>query len=308
VSFLFLGWVGGLAADPTFSLRYNSSMLELVPLQPVDYLAVGHVAVDLMPDGNKLGGSVSYAALTARALGLRVGIVTSAAKDAPLQALDGVDLVSVPSEFSTTFENVKTAAGRSQTLHHQAARITLRHIPEAWKNAPIVHLAPIAQEVDPQLTGQFPSSLLGVTPQGWMRAWDENGRVEASRWESCEQALLHAAAVVMSVEDINRDLELVEAMAHQTRILCLTEGESGVVLHWNGDRRRFRPPVVKEVDATGAGDIFSAAFFTRLFTTRDPWEAARFATRLAAQSVTREGLKGIPTQQEVEDTLMEVLS
>ncbi len=111
----------------------------------------------------------------------------------------------------------------------------------------------------------------------------------------------------MSIEDDNRDLELVESMAHQTRVLCLTEGESGSVLHWNGDRRRFRAPVVKEVDATGAGDIFAAAFFVRLHQTRDPWEAARFATNLAAYSVTRVGLGGIPTREEIESCLMEVL-
>jgi sugar/nucleoside kinase (ribokinase family) len=96
-------------------------------------------------------------------------------------------------------------------------------------------------------------------------------------------------------------------MAHQTRILCLTEGELGSVLYWNGDRRRFRPALVEEVDATGAGDIFAAALFVRLFNTRDPWEAARFATNLAAYSVTRTGLEGIPTQQEIESCLVEVL-
>jgi sugar/nucleoside kinase (ribokinase family) len=141
-----------------------------------------------------------------------------------------------------------------------------------------------------------------------MRAWDENGRVTSTAWKNSEQALRHAGAVVMSIEDVQRDLELVDEMAHQTRVLCLTEGESGAVLHWNGDRRRFRPPAVKEVDATGAGDIFAAAFFVRLYTTRDPWEAARFATSLAAHSVARVGLNGIPTQKEVEDCLMEVLS
>jgi sugar/nucleoside kinase (ribokinase family) len=62
------------------------------------------------------------------------------------------------------------------------------------------------------------------------------------------------------------------------------------------------------VDATGAGDIFAAAFFVRLNQTRDPWEAARFATCLAAQSVTRVGLNGIPTREEIESCLMEVLS
>ena len=286
-------------------------MHELVSLQPVDYLAVGHVAVDITPTaptGVQLGGTVSYAALTARALGLRVGIVTSSGAGAPMGALDGIHIVNVPSEHSTTFENLKTTNGRRQTLHHQAAPIVLDHIPQAWRSAPIIHLAPIVREVDPALAGKLSGSLVGVTPQGWMRAWDENGQVTMCAWENNEQALRHAGAVVMSVEDINRDLELVEMMAHNTRILCLTEAEAGVVLYWNGDRRRFRPTAVEEVDATGAGDIFAAAFFVRLHSTRDPWEAARFATQLAARSVTRAGLNGIPTSQEIEECLMEVLS
>jgi sugar/nucleoside kinase (ribokinase family) len=292
----------------TCLLRYNSSMFELTSLQPVDYLVIGHVAVDITPTGNQLGGTAAYAALTARALGLRVGIVTSFGSDAPLGVLDGLHIVSVPSEHSTTFENVKTENGRKQTLHGQAAKLTLEHIPQVWRSAPIVHLAPIAQEVDADLAKQLSSSLVGVTPQGWMRGWDENGKVFATDWLNSEQVLGHAGSVVMSVEDVNRNLELVESMAHQTRILCLTEGELGAVLHWNGDRRRFRPVKVTEVDPTGAGDIFATAFFTRLFTTRDPWEAARFATNLAAYSVTRVGLNGIPTSKEIEDCLMEVLS
>ena len=61
------------------------------------------------------------------------------------------------------------------------------------------------------------------------------------------------------------------------------------------------------LEASGAGDIFASAFFVRLNQTRDPWEAARFATNLAAYSVTRVGLNGIPTREEIERCLMEVL-
>ncbi|MCB9146600.1 MAG: ribokinase [Anaerolineales bacterium] len=279
----------------------------LEPL-PVDYLLIGHVAVDLTPSGKQLGGTVSYSALTALAMGMRVGIVTSAGEDAPLHLLDGVQIVNIPSKTSTIFENVYTESGRKQTLHGQAERITYEHIPQAWQNAPVVHLAPIAQEVDPTLTEMFPASWVGVTPQGWMRAWDEKGSVFAKAWENSEQVLSRVGGVVMSLEDINHDLELVEWMAHHTRLLCLTEGENGAVLHWHGDRRRYRPLSVKEVDATGAGDIFTAGFFTRLYQTKDPWEAARFATHLAAYSVTRVGLLGIPTHEEIEHCKMEVLS
>jgi len=277
----------------------------------VDYLAIGHVAVDIVrsaPEGVQLGGTVSFAALTARALGMRVGIVTSCADSGPLQALQGIPIVNVASEYSTTFENVKTANGRRQTLHHQAAPLTFDHIPEIWLGASIIHLAPIATELDPSLPERFPRSFLGITPQGWMRAWNEEGLVQASAWKYSEAALRHAGAIVMSVEDIGLDLEAAEEMAHRTRVLCLTEGEAGSVLYWNGDRRRFRPTAVEEVDATGAGDIFAAALFIRLHATRDPWEAARFATQLAARSVTRRGLSGIPTAQEIEACLMEVLS
>lgn len=283
-------------------------MLELAPVQPVDYLVVGHIAMDITPAGLRLGGTAAYAALTARALGLRVGMVTSNAGDAPLQALEGIHIVSIPSEQSTTFENIQTENGRKQVLHRRAEPISLDHIPQIWRNTPIVHLAPIARELEADIAASFTASLVGITPQGWMRIWDEKGRVTACVWENSEQALRHAGGVVLSAEDVGRDLERIEAMSHHTRVLCLTEGRDGAVLYWNGDRRRFRPPLVEEVDSTGAGDIFAAAFFVRLHATRDPWEAARFATQLAARSVTRAGLDGIPTQREIEECLMEVLS
>ncbi|NOH03308.1 MAG: hypothetical protein HND47_15785 [Chloroflexi bacterium] len=162
-------------------------MLELASLQPVEYLLVGHVAVDLTPAGKQLGGTVSYAALTARALGLRVGIVTSAGGDAPLRLLEGIQIFNVPTEHSTVFENIKTENGRRQILHHRAAPISFEHVPPVWRDAPIVHLAPIAQEVDPAMAKQFDASWVGVTPQGWLRGWDEKGSVFAKAWENSEQ-------------------------------------------------------------------------------------------------------------------------
>lgn len=282
--------------------------MELLPFKPVEYLLLGHAAIDLTSTGKQLGGTVSYSALTARALGLQVGIVTSAGGDAPLQPLSGIQISYVPTQKSTVFKNTDTKAGRIQVLHQRASNIEYEHIPAEWRNAPIVHLAPIAQELDVSLAGRFPTSMLGVTPQGWMRNWDETGKVSPLAWENSEQVLARAGGVVLSLEDINWDLELVETMAHHTRVLCVTEGKAGAILHWHGDRRRFRPPMVEEVDATGAGDIFAAAFFVRLHQTRDPWEAARFATCLASGSVTRSGLNGIPTRQEIELCLMEVLS
>jgi len=64
---------------------------------------------------------------------------------------------------------------------------------------------------------------------------------------------------------------------------------------------------MEEVDPVGAGDIFAAAFFSRLQQTRDPWEAARFGTQLASVSVSRRGIEGIPTEDEVKAGLITIL-
>jgi sugar/nucleoside kinase (ribokinase family) len=236
-----------------------------------------------------------------------VGVVTAPAPDLPLTELAGIQTVVIDSEYSTTFENVNTPHGRIQTLHHQATPLDLTHIPETWRRAPIVHLGPIAQEVDPRLAGAFPDSLVGLTPQGWLRAWDKNGKVHPTEWPEAAFVLEQASAAVISIEDVQGDESRVEEMLASMHILVVTEGARGSRLYWNGDTRHFNAPKMKEVDAVGAGDIFAAAFFFRQASVHDPWEAARFATQLASSSVTRPGLQGVPTEAEIAACLVEVL-
>jgi sugar/nucleoside kinase (ribokinase family) len=282
-------------------------MSSLASYLPVDYLVVGHIACDITPQGLRLGGTAAYSALTACALGLRVGVVTAFGGEIPLDLPAGIQVCNVAAEHSTTFENIYSPAGRRQFIHHVAPDLTADHIPQAWRHAPILHIGPIAGEAASLVDGQFGGSILALTPQGWMRSWDDRGLIHAVGWAEAADMLPKAGAVVISVEDVNGDEEQIEAMASAARILAVTEGPAGSRLYWNGDLRRFRAPPQQEVDATGAGDIFAAAFFWRLYATRDPWAAARFATHLASFSVTRPGLAGIPTRQEIQSCLVEVL-
>jgi sugar/nucleoside kinase (ribokinase family) len=287
-------------------LRYNSDMHDNLPLAAVDYVVVGHLSLDLTIQGLHLGGTAAYAALTARSLGLRVGVVTSTAGNIPLKALSGCETVILPSPESTVFENIYTPTERIQHLLGRAADISLQAIPQAWRRASILHLGPIAAEVDPCLPDDITPGLIGLTLQGWLRRWDDHGRVRVRAWEYGEQPLRQAGAVILSLEDVAGDEDQIEYLASICPILAVTEGAAGARLYWNGDLRRFSAPAVTELDATGAGDIFAAAFFVRLQATHDPWEAARFATRLASISVTRLGLAGVPTPEEVQSSLVEV--
>ena len=282
-------------------------MTEHVSFETIDYLVIGHVVHDITSDGTRLGGTAAYSALTARALGLQVGIVTAKGSDVTLEPLKNIPLVLIESDVSTSYENIYTERGRTQYLRSQASHIDLEQTSEIWCKSSIIHLAPMADEMSSVLPKGFSSTFLGVTPQGWMRQWDSSGLVSVREWDNSEGVLSQANAIVISREDVNGDDELIEHMAGQTKILVVTEGADGAVLYWHGDRRRFRAPVMDEVDATGAGDIFAAAFFVRLWKTRDPWEATRFATLIASHSVTRIGLDGIPTPREIEESEMVVI-
>lgn len=281
-------------------------MHQRTPIEPIDYLLIGHIARDLTPEGPQLGGTVTYSALTARALGLRVGIVTSWGSELPLGPLQAIPIVNLASENSTTFENVTTSNGRIQTVHNVAQELDYYLIPDLWRNAPIVHMGPLVQEVEPSIVRQFSSSLIGLTPQGWLRAWDREGKVYPTEWPEAAFVLQHAGAAVLSLEDVEGNETRLQEMASYCRVLAVTEGVKGVRIYWNGDVRRFPATEVEAVDTTGAGDIFATAFFVRLHTTRDPWEAARFANLLASISVTRTGLDAIPTPEEIKDCMIEV--
>lgn len=276
-------------------------------MEEIDYLIVGHVCKDLTPGGPRLGGTATFAALTAQAIGWRVGIVTSAPDDLlPLLGpLEAIPTVRVPAEAPTTFENIYTPQGRVQVLSGRATPLTLEHIPAAWYRPQVVHLAPVAGEVDPTMAYRFPASLRALTPQGWMRQWDGTGRVSYRPWPQAWQVLPQAGAVVFSIEDVCGDEALVREYAARTEVLVVTRGADGCTLFVGGRPQHIPARKVSERDPTGAGDIFAAAFFIRLRMTGDPRRAACFATLLAGDSVTREGPDSIPRPEVIHTALAE---
>src|SRR3990170_761136 len=126
-----------------------------------DFLVVGHVVKDIAPGGWRLGGTAAYAALQAARLGLRTGVVTAASADVDLGSLAAEAQVhSVPSERSTTFENIYGPGGRTQYLRDRARPLAARDVPAEWRAAPIVLLGPVCGEVPPDLGSLFPGALV----------------------------------------------------------------------------------------------------------------------------------------------------
>ena len=226
-----------------------------------DYVVIGHATLDLLSDGTTTpGGTVTYSGLTAERLGRRVGIVTSAER-APQLASRDILVHCRAASATTVFENQLTPhGGRRQHLRASASPLGWQDIPQGWDRARIVHLGPLAQEVDPPLIEAFPGSLLGITPQAGCGAGISDGLVSAVDWGYAWEPLEAAAAVILSLEDLGDDAKALAEWRAHTRLLVLTLGRQGAIVYDRGREERVRAYDVAEVDPTGAGDVFAAAF------------------------------------------------
>ena len=229
--------------------------------------------------------------------------MTSAADSLDLALLRQLTVLRKSAPVSTSFKNQYREGGRMQTLRTRAVDLELADVPESWRLADIVHLAPIAAEIHPDLARAFPQSFVGVTPQGSMRSWNSTGRVALQSWETVRDLIREADAVVLSIEDLQMDRSAAAAMAGHCKTLVVTEGAQGAALY-ERDRIRLVPTTpAREVDPTGAGDVFAAVFFIRFHESGDPWESAVLANQIAAKSVSRPGLAGAPTPTEARAVL-----
>jgi len=263
----------------------------------IDYLTIGHVTHDILPNGARaVGGTVAYATLTAAALGRTVGALTSAGPDFNTTVLDKLaDVVWVPASQTTTFENIYPGKERQQFIYAVANPLTLAHIPTRWANVPLVHIGPVMAECTVNVVVNFAArAFVGVTPQGWLRTYDATGRIKSVPWARASQILPAASAVVLSLEDVGRDWSLLQQFAQQTTVLVVTQGERGGTLFVGGKSQAFSAITVREIDPTGAGDIFATAFFIAMASKHAPMNAASFAACLAGYSVTRRGVDSVP--------------
>jgi len=270
--------------------------------QAPDFLAIGCITLDKVSTGYTLGGTAVYAAITARNLGHSVAILTSGAPPEVQDLRDrGICVYSIPSASTTIFENMYQGGHRTQYLRSVADVIHPADLPAAWKGAATVHLGPVAQEVDPLFSTSFEHSLVGVTPQGWMRAWDETGRVRFHPWDTARQLLDHVDVLVFSEQDVNGETQLVEQYAAMAKLAVVTRGDQGCDLMIDGTLHRLPAYPTQEVDPTGAGDVFAAAFLIRMEEHGDPFDAANFANCVASFAVEAPGISGIPTRAQVAD-------
>jgi len=160
----------------------------------------------------------------------------------------------------------------------------------------VVHLAEMASEnniplmLDPSPAPSLPNELLrNVT-------WITPNATEAAILLGNDSRMDDPEAAPSAAESL---------LARGPRGVVFKMGEHGAYVATADGLRTHVPAFkVKAVDTTAAGDAFNGGFAAGLVRGMEPVAAAKFASAVAAISVTRKGAQpSMPTLQEVEDFL-----
>jgi len=276
-----------------------------------DYVIVGHICADIQPDGSvTLGGTAYYSAMAMAKLGWRTGILTRGRYDCVIDGRtvpsldlgdDRIQIVVEQAEWPTFFVNDYSSGRRTQQITRWAGPIDLAGLPPAWRSARVLHLGPIAQEIDVRQMSGINPRFLGITPQGWMRDWPRStgGKVQGVHLRLPREFVNLVDAIVVNDEEFVQSRDTVEAIGrHGFGIVTLgSEGAQAFTPGGLISSPAFPLPVS---DLTGAGDVFTAAFFYRISEAGATPEAAlRFANAAAGLSISGLAATEIPTRREI---------
>lgn len=264
-----------------------------------DFLAIGHMCYDRTATGFILGGAVSYAGIMTKKLGLNTAILTSFANPFLFEKrFEEINIQNIVAPQTTIFNNSYQDDIRTQYIEAVANEIHAHHIPSNWKKTKIVHVCPIANEVSIDILNSFESAIVCVSPQGWMRKWNEEGIVAAKDLEDWS-FLSSADVVIMSEEDLRGiEYRLNEIIFH-SKIFILTRGRRPISIFTKGKSLSLPVCEVDAVDPTGAGDVFSAGFLAKYAATKKLVEAVVYGICAASFCVSGIGMEQLASKTEL---------
>jgi hypothetical protein len=288
------------AAGPGPGHRATGAERGAQPPGRFDYTTVGHVTVDVLPDGTRqAGGSAFYSALQAGRLGLRAHLLTRGVEHEIERLLEPyrgeLELSIQPALETTTLGTHGSGSERRQQLLAWAGAME----GETRLETAILHLAPVAQELPGRWRGQ--ADFIGLTPQGLARQWPPGGGevspapAPARRGEGCD-------AVVISEVERSSCEELVARALQSGAVVAVTAGHRPTTILMPGGETLAAPatPSGEAREDLGAGDVFAAAFFVALHEGRGVKDAAAFAGAAAALRLACPGTDGIAGRSTIE--------
>jgi len=270
------------------------------------YVCVGHCCHDKLDEKYILGGTCSYAAIVAKKLGQQSAVLTSVGKDFLFKKVFAdldIPFYNKHAEKTTVFQNKYYKGFRTQHMFSRAQEIVKSDIPNNLCQPDILHLCLIANELDFKIIKEFEAQLVGAAIQGALRTWDKDGLI--SYKEMDWKRLKNVDIVILSEEDIEGRKKILSKIAKYVDQVVLTKAEKGAHIFYRGGEYHFPSYNVKEVDATGAGDVFATAYLIKYNETKSIEEACIYAHCTASFIVEGIGLENLPSEDLIQKRILE---
>lgn len=281
--------------------------------------------VDSMPDRGKLllvdqmalhtGGCASNTGVGLSRLGVPAGVVGKVGADGfgdffvnrmRQEGLDTTGIVRDDTAATSVTMVLVHADGERSFIHYLGANATLTDDdinPEWLRGGKVLHVA--GALLMPKFDGEPMARVLRQAREMGLTTtldtcWDSTGR-----WmETLAPCLPHVDVFLPSIEEARmltgRDEPEAVASALMGRgvpTVALKMGEQGCYLQTAEGRWTLPAHAVKVVDATGAGDAFSAGYLAGMVKGWDPEKTARFANAVGALCTlamgTTAGIRGL---------------
>ena len=274
--------------------------------------------------GPVLGGPGSYAPVTAARLGARVGIVAKIGQDMPRELLRplfeaGVDTTGLIVEAAGCVNVLIYHPDGHKTLEFvtKPSPLALQDVPEEYRQADIIYCGSGMWEPPLAVVRALrrPGGLLAADIGGYGGAHHDIRHNTAGYDGFLRELLpdLHIAKAsredcmtLFSQTHLPPENYARLLVAWGARVGVITLGEDGAVVATESDVFHIPPFTHQAVDATGAGDVFSAGFLVHYHQHGDAHAAGLFASATAALVCERTGgvvLERIPTLPEVQARL-----
>lgn len=276
-----------------------------------ELVLVGNLLVDdlVYDDGTtrmgQPGGALLHAAISATAFGAKVGCVSIVGSDYPARALSALQARGVSLEGVSRLDGPGV---RVWLLYEAGARRMIPWLgrpthadvsplpesyPKAYEGAKGVHVAPMPWERQ--------AAFVAAVGRGGQRvSLDPCEPLDDAGLDRVRSALAHVDVLFVSDDEVafaDPAGALASLAAGRTTCVLHRRGrEGGVVYQADGSRTTWNAHPASEVDPTGAGDVFAAAFMAAWVggaSLRDAVARGAAAASVAVEGVGADALLGV---------------
>jgi sugar/nucleoside kinase (ribokinase family) len=287
-------------------------------MKKYDFAFIGHTSINqIIPfEGSPKsvsGGAVTFAAMTAAALGKRTALITKAAKRdksifVPLKE-KGVDVFPIPSEETTHLRLIYPSQDidfREIYQEKNAGPITMEKMPAI--DASFVHLCPVTNQdftLDLMRSLKEKGYHLSIDMQGFVRhldpvtlkiqLGDAPGKEEAFALAERVKLDVQEAKLLTGTEDLEKAALILEDLGSRETMITRSDG---VLLRCDGKTyfEKFRNRYT--LGRTGRGDTTFTAYISRRMD-HGPLESLKFAAAVASIKLETPG----PFEGSVEEVI-----